>query len=139
MPFVQLFTDGSCYPNPGPGGWAFVLRHPSSGKEIERSGSSCATTNNRMELQAVIAGLMALTRPSEVEITTDSQYVISVCRSSQAGKTRKKNTDLCKRLIPLLAIHKCRFVWVRGHEGHTENERCDVLAGVARRLVTNGR
>ena len=84
LPVVQLFTDGACSGNPGPGGWAFILKHPASGKIIEASGGEPATTNNRMELQAVISGLEALKRPSEVEIVIDSEYVARGCRTALA-------------------------------------------------------
>ena len=141
-PKVHLFTDGACSGNPGPGGWAFILRHPASQKEIERSGGEKATTNNRMELMAVICGFEALTRPSEVDLYSDSQYVLKGLNEWMAGwkargwktaaKKPVKNQDLWMRLDALLEGHTVRFHWVRGHNDHAENERCDKLAVAAR-------
>jgi ribonuclease HI len=113
LPLVLLFTDGACSGNPGPGGWAFILRHPASGKERERSGGDPQTTNNRMELLAVIEGLTALKAPSKVELYSDSQYVLNGLRE-------------------LMSSHELTFHWVEGHAGHPENERCDQLAVAAR-------
>lgn len=137
-PHVQLFTDGACSGNPGPGGWAFILRHPASGKEIERSGGEPETTNNRMELLAVIEGLAAITRPSQVDLTSDSQYVLNGLKEwldqwkkrgwRTASKAPVKNQDLWERLDLLRAHHDIRFHWIRGHNQHPENERCDQLA-----------
>lgn len=133
---VQLFTDGACLGNPGPGGWAALLRAGS--KEREISGAEPDTTNNRMELMAVIAALEALTRPSELTIYTDSQYVQKGAEEWMAGWKRRgwktaggdpvKNRDLWERLAAALQPHKTRWQWVRGHNGHVENERVDVLA-----------
>ncbi len=144
LPFVQLFTDGACSGNPGPGGLAYILKHPATGKVVEASGGEAGTTNNRMELQAVIAGLGALKRRSSVEIVTDSEYV---ARGSQEwlpgwkrngwrrreGKKLKplKNEEHWRKLDELLAQHDVRFTVVRGHAGHIENERCDELAVAA--------
>lgn len=143
-PEVQLFTDGACSGNPGPGGWAFVLRHPRSGKQIEHSGAERDTTNNRMELTAVIRGLESLKRPTSVELITDSIYVgrgLSewLARWKANGWRRRerkswaavKNEDLWRRLDELLAKHRVRFTHVRGHTGHPDNERCDSLAVAA--------
>jgi ribonuclease HI len=143
-PEVQLFTDGACSGNPGPGGWAFLLRHPASGKELERSGSERETTNNRMELLAVIRGLEALKRPAAVELVTDSTYVgrglsewmakwkANGWRRREKGAWKEvKNEDLWRQLDALLARHRVRFTHVRGHAGHAENERCDALAVAA--------
>ncbi len=143
-PEVQLFTDGACSGNPGPGGWAFLLRHPASGKEIERSGAERETTNNRMELLGVIRGLEALKRPASVELVTDSVYVgrgitewLPKWKANgwrrREGKQLKdiKNEDLWRRLDHLLSRHRVRFTHVRGHAGHPENERCDTLAVAA--------
>lgn len=137
-PRVLLFTDGACSGNPGPGGWGFVLRHPASGKQIERSGAERETTNNRMELVAVIEGLRELTKPSIVELTSDSQYVLKgldewlAAWKKRGWKTasRKpvKNEDLWRLLDELRSEHTIQFHWIRGHTGHPENERCDVLA-----------
>jgi ribonuclease HI len=142
LPLVHLFTDGACSGNPGPGGWAFILRHPASGKEIERSGGERATTNNRMELQAVIEGLSALSKPSSVDLYSDSQYVLNGLNEwieswkrrgwKTADKKPVKNQDLWERLDELKTTHTLRFHWVRGHNEHPENERCDALAVAAR-------
>ncbi len=141
-PGVELFTDGACSGNPGPGGWAFLLRHPKSGKAVERSGGEYDTTNNRMELTAVIEGLTALTRPSVVELYSDSQYVLKGLNEWMAGWKRKgwktaskqpvKNVDLWKQLDELREGHTIHFHWVKGHAGHPENERVDELAVIER-------
>ena len=137
MKQVEIFTDGACSGNPGPGGWGTVLRFGEHEKEL--SGGEASTTNNRMELTAVIEGLKALKEPCLVTLTTDSKYV---CDSITKGwvygwqkrgwvKSDKKpalNVDLWEQLLPLLEKHKVTFVWVKGHAGHPENERCDRLA-----------
>jgi ribonuclease HI len=133
---VQLFTDGACKGNPGPGGWGVLLRYAEHEKEL--FGGSRNTTNNRMELTAVIKGLEALSRPCEVMIVTDSQYVkqgitqwITRWRRNgwlTAAKQPVKNQDLWEALDALLARHKVQWQWVRGHAGHPENERVDALA-----------
>ena len=143
-PEVQLFTDGGCSGNPGPGGWAFVLRHLASGKELERAGAERHTTNNRMELTAVIRGLAALKRSTRVELLSDSVYVgrgLSewLPKWKANGWRRRdgkrwaeiKNEDLWRVLDQLLGKHAVRFTHVRGHSGHPENERCDTLAVAA--------
>jgi ribonuclease HI len=143
-PAVQLFTDGACSGNPGPGGWAYILRHPASGREIERSGAERETTNNRMELLAVIQGLSALKRPSRVELFTDSQYVGKglsewmpkwKAHGWRRGKGHDakpvKNLELWQQLDELVSRHRVEFVYVAGHSGHPENERCDLLAVAA--------
>lgn len=140
-PFVQLFTDGACSGNPGPGGWAYVLRHPASGKEVEVAGGAQLTTNNQMELSAVIRGLAALTRSSDVEVITDSAYVANGAQQwmpgwKKNGWKRKekgrlkpvKNVEYWQELDSLLNKHNVRFTLVKGHSGHPENERCDELA-----------
>lgn len=144
LPAVQLFTDGACRGNPGPGGWAYILRHPATGTEKEAAGGEADTTNNRMELSAVIEGLKALKRRSQVEVVTDSAYVADGCSQWLAGWKRNgwkrrekgrskpvKNEDLWRELDELLAKHKVRFTRIRGHAGHPENERCDELAVAA--------
>jgi ribonuclease HI len=141
---VILFSDGACSGNPGPGGWAFVLRHPRSGKELEQSGSERETTNNRMELLAVIRGLETLKRPASVEVVSDSTYVLKGMaewlpkwkangwRRREGGHWKEvKNEDLWRRLDELLAKHRVRVTHIRGHTGHPENERCDALAVAA--------
>ena len=141
---VQLFADGACSGNPGPGGWAFILKHPGSGKELSRSGGQRETTNNRMELTAVIRGLEALKRPASVELVTDSMYVgkglsewLPKWKANgwrrREGKSLKeiKNEDLWRQLDELIGGHKIKFTHVLGHAGHEENERCDALAVAA--------
>lgn len=139
-PEVVLFTDGACSGNPGPGGWAFILRHPASGTEKVESGSEAETTNNRMELLAVIRGLEALKRPTVVELVTDSEYVGKGLTQWMAkwkvnhwrrGSSAVKNADLWRRLDELASTHRVTFTHVRGHCGHPENERCDQLAVAA--------
>ena len=151
LPQVRLFTDGACRGNPGPGGWACILRHPSSGSEKELSGGLAETTNNQMELQAVISGLEALTARTDVEVITDSEYVAKGCtqwvpgwkknnwRRRQGGKFKPvKNEDFWRKLDDLLGQHQVRFTVVRGHSGHPENERCDELAVEAALRIQNG-
>lgn len=138
LPVVHLFTDGACSGNPGPGGWAFILRHPVSKAERESSGGEPATTNNRMELRAVIEGLTALTRRSRVELYSDSKYVLDGLKSWLASWKKRgwktvdkkpvKNVDLWQALDELAQKHDVEFHWIRGHAGHPENERCDELA-----------
>ena len=141
LPFVRIFTDGACRGNPGPGGWAYILRHPASGKQKEASGGVASTTNNQMELQAVISALEALNDCCEAEVVTDSQYVAKGSREWMPNWKRNdwrrrekgswkpvKNVELWKRLDELLARHRVRFTVVKGHSGHPENERCDELA-----------
>lgn len=140
-PHVLLFTDGACSGNPGPGGWAFVLKHPASGSAREDSGGDPATTNNRMEMTAAIRGFQALTRPSRVELWSDSEYVLKGLREwlpgwkargwKTAAKKPVKNVDLWQELDELVQGHQVTFHWVRGHDGHPENERCDQLAVAA--------
>lgn len=138
---VEIFTDGACSGNPGPGGYGVILRFGEHVKEL--SGGEHETTNNRMELTGVIKGLAALKEPCEVTLTTDSKYVVdSVTKGWVYGwqkngwvKSDKKpalNVDLWKELLPLLEKHKVTFVWVKGHAGHPENERCDQLAVIQR-------
>ena len=144
LPFVQLFTDGACKGNPGPGGWGCILRHPASKTEKEFSGGNPSTTNNQMELQAVIEGLKLLTRPSRVEVVTDSTYVAKGSKEWLPGWKRNgwkrkdgsklvpiKNEEFWKQLDGLLIKHQVMFKLVPGHAGHAENERCDVLAVAA--------
>ncbi|MGA9332895.1 MAG: ribonuclease HI [Rudaea sp.] len=133
---VEVFTDGACLGNPGPGGWAALLRHKTVEKAI--SGSEPNTTNNRMELMAAISALEALRRPSRVRLTTDSQYVKQGIESWLARwqangwrtSDRKpvKNQDLWQRLAVAASAHEVRWHWTRGHSGHAENERVDKLA-----------
>lgn len=141
-PHVLLYTDGACSGNPGPGGWAYILRHPATGKEREASGGDPDTTNNRMELLAVIEGLRALKSPSRVDVYSDSKYVLGGLSEwldqwkargwRTAGKKAVKNEDLWRILDDLRAKHTLDFHWIRGHNEHPENERCDQLAVAAR-------
>ncbi|HCS92151.1 MAG: ribonuclease HI [Thiohalocapsa sp. PB-PSB1] len=133
---VEIFTDGACKGNPGPGGWGALLRFGKHEKEL--CGGEQQTTNNRMELMAVIQGLEALTRPCVVDLSVDSRYVRDGVESWMARwkrngwMTRKrepvKNQDLWQRLDAALAAHSVRWHWVKGHSGHAENERADQLA-----------
>ena len=140
---VEIFSDGACSGNPGPGGYGVILRFGEHIKEL--SGGEHETTNNRMELTGVIKGLDALKEPCEVTLTTDSKYVVdSVTKGWVYGcksKGWKKSdgipalyVDLWEQLLPLLQKHKVNFVWVKGHAGHPENERCDKLAVIQRDL-----
>jgi ribonuclease HI len=144
LPEVELFTDGACSGNPGPGGWAFILRHPATGKEKESSGGVAETTNNRMELLAVVRALEALRKPSHVKLMTDSVYVgkglsewLAKWKANgwrrREGKQWKevKNEDLWRRLDELIARHQLTYIQVAGHSGHLENDRCDELAVAA--------
>jgi len=136
---VMLATDGACSGNPGPGGWGALLRY--RGSERELSGAEPHTTNNRMELMAVIAGLEALTRPCPVRIVTDSEYVMKGITQWLDGWKRNgwktsrkgavKNVDLWQRLEAALGAHQVTWEWVRGHVGHPDNERVDALARAA--------
>lgn len=133
---VEIFTDGACSGNPGPGGWGALLRY--GGAERELSGGEAATTNNRMEMMAAIQALETLTRPVKVRIYTDSQYVRDGITAwlprwkargwKTADRKPVKNVDLWQRLDAAAALHDIQWVWVRGHSGHPENERADKLA-----------
>ena len=142
LPKVEIFTDGACKGNPGPGGWGAILR-AANGKERELSGGEAPTTNNRMELKAAIEALNALSKPCRVELHTDSNYVkdgitkwIHGWRRNgwrTADKKPVKNVELWQRLDAALKPHEVRWHWIKGHAGHAENERADQLAreGVA--------
>jgi len=134
---VELFCDGACSGNPGPGGWGIILRY--KGRERELSGGAADTTNNRMELTALIEGLRAIREPCRVTVTTDSEYVANGINKGWARgwrrngwvKSDKKpalNADLWEALLDELDRHTVTVRWVRGHSGHPENERCDRLA-----------
>ena len=135
-PDVEIFTDGACSGNPGPGGWGALLR--AGGKEREMSGGQAATTNNRMEMMAAIEALEALNRPSRVRLFTDSSYLKDGITRwlpqwkkrgwKTADKKPVKNVDLWQRLELAAESHKVDWHWVRGHDGHVENERADLLA-----------
>lgn len=143
-PEVILYTDGGCSGNPGPGGWAYVMRHVPTGREKEDSGAELMTTNNRMELQAVIEGLQALKRRVRVQVVTDSSYVKNGIegwlegwkargwmRKTSSGMQPVKNVDLWQKLDELVQQYDATFKHVKGHSGHPENERCDELAVAA--------
>ena len=137
MKKIELFTDGACSGNPGPGGWGAILRY--NGHEKELCGGEAETTNNRMELTAVIEGLSALKEPCEIELFTDSKYVCDAVAKrwvyswkangwKKADKKPALNVDLWEKLLELLDTHKVNFNWIKGHAGHPKNERCDTLA-----------
>ncbi len=140
-PEVILYTDGACSGNPGPGGWGFILTHVPTGKSLEASGGRPHTTNNQMELQAVIEGLQKLKRPTRVHVVTDSSYVVKGitewiknwkrndwrCKT-QGGWEPVKNVEYWKKLDAFCQIHQITFEHVPGHAGHPQNERCDELA-----------
>ena len=137
MKKVEIFTDGACKGNPGPGGWGAILRYGKVEKEI--SGGEKETTNNRMEISAVLEALKCLKEPCEVTLYSDSQYVCNALKLGWAKKWQKNNwmrtnkdpalnADLWKELLSLYDKHKVEIVWVKGHAGHPENERCDRLA-----------
>jgi ribonuclease HI len=148
-PIVHLFTDGACIDNPGPGGWAYVLKHPATGREKEECGGVPATTNNRMEITAVIRGMESLRKASRIELFSDSEYVVKgitvwipkwkTCgwRKTPKAAACVKNDDLWRRLDELLCSHTVRARWIRGHAGHPENERCDRLATAAAMRAEN--
>jgi ribonuclease HI len=140
---VTIYTDGACLGNPGPGGYGVVLLYGNHRKEL--SGGYRLTTNNRMELTAAIQGLAALKEPCEVELFSDSEYVVNAIEKGWArrwqandwyrqNKKMAENRDLWEELLRLCERHKVRFEWIRGHAGHVENERCDQLAVQAARL-----
>jgi ribonuclease HI len=149
--FVRLFSDGACSGNPGPGGWAYILQHPNSSRTCDASGAEVHTTNNRMELRAVIEGLASLKRPCSVELITDSQYVAKGISEwlpkwkSQGWQRREggrfqpvKNEDLWRRVDELIARHQVRVTHVLGHRGHPENEACDRMAVAAYQALRDG-
>ncbi len=139
LPFVEIATDGACKGNPGPGGWGAILRQ--GARERELSGAESATTNNRMELMAAIMALRALKKPCRVELSTDSKYVMDGITKwihgwqrngwRTADKKPVKNAELWQALIEAARPHKIDWKWVKGHNGHPENERADELANAA--------
>jgi ribonuclease HI len=143
---VEIFTDGACSGNPGPGGWGAILRY--RGKEREMRGGEAATTNNRMEMMAAIQALEALKKPSRVKLHTDSQYLkdgitkyIHAWRArgwKTADKKPVKNIDLWRRLETAIKPHRVEWLWVRGHDGHAENERADALARAGLKELREG-
>lgn len=135
-PFVEIYADGACSGNPGVGGYGAILR--SGGKEKELSGCEEATTNNRMELTGVISALEALKKPCRVRVTTDSNYVVKgmsewingwiMNKWKNSQKKEVLNRDLWERLLKVSQPHEIEWAWIKGHDGHPENERCDKLA-----------
>ena len=145
MSKVYLYTDGACSGNPGPGGWACLLKYNDVQKEI--SGGTTETTNNQMELTAVIEGLSLLKKPCEVELFTDSKYVLEGATKwldgwiqkgwKKADKKPVLNRELWEKLLPLLEKHTIAWHWVKGHAGHPENERVDTMACIERDTFAN--
>jgi ribonuclease HI len=143
---VEIWTDGGCKPNPGPGGWGAILRF--KGTERELSGGEADTTNNRMELTAAAEALTALTRPCKVRLHTDSEYLKNGITRWHTGWVRKnwrnaagepvKNMDLWRRILDAAKPHEIEWIWVRGHSGDVMNERADVLATQARERLERG-
>lgn len=144
MKTVEIFTDGACSGNPGPGGWRAILRY--NGTEKVLSGAESHTTNNRMELSAVLYALSALKEPCRVILTSDSKYVIDSISKGWVYSWQKKNwkksdgkpalnVDLWQGLLPLLEKHNVTFNWIKGHRGHPENERCDEIAVAEREKI----
>lgn len=132
MKYVEIYTDGACSGNPGPGGWAAILKYGEHVMQIQ--GGNPRTTNNRMELTAVRQGLAALKESCNVRVFTDSKYIVDAINKNwlekwaRAGFKKKKNEDLWVDLIALMEIHNVEFVWIKGHDGDYYNERCDRLA-----------
>ncbi|MGN0009369.1 MAG: ribonuclease HI [Desulfovibrionaceae bacterium] len=136
---VLVYSDGSCLGNPGPGGWGAILRTADAGAERRMCGGFRLTTNNRMEITAVLEALRALKEPCIVDVYTDSRYVCDSIEKKwlfgwqkrnwiKADKKPAKNRDLWERMLPLLGTHEVRFHWLKGHAGHPENEACDCMA-----------
>jgi ribonuclease HI len=141
-PRVEIYTDGACEPNPGPGGYGAVLLHPK--KRLEASGGFRLTTNNRMEIYGAIKGLELLKQPCQVTLHTDSQYLVNAMMAGWVASWKKKgwwrtnkeralNVDLWEKLLELCATHQVEFRWIKGHAGDPENERCDQLSCAALR------
>lgn len=146
MKTVYLYTDGSCSGNPGPGGWGAILRYKNTEKEY--SGGELETTNNRMEMTAIIEGLSKLKESCHVVLTSDSKYVLDGLSKGWAAGWRKKNwirsnkkpalnADLWEILLDLTEKHTLEYCWIKGHAGHLENERCDELAVAATEIYKN--
>lgn len=149
--YVKIYTDGACSGNPGPGGWAFIMEHPASGKRLERAGAEPMTTNNRMEITSALQGLLLLKRPCRVEIVTDSQYLakgmLEWLPGWKANGFRRRegssfkplqNEDLWRAVDEQLQRHEIQVVHVKGHSGHPENERCDQMAVAAYKRLMAG-
>ena len=151
QPDVIIYTDGACSGNPGPGGWAAILRHPATGSDKKLSGGDPETTNNRMELMAAIQGIRAVKGRQCVRLVSDSEYVLKGLtvwihgwiannwrRGRKAGAPPVKNADLWQTLHELVQQHEMTYEHVRGHSGHPENEECDRLAVAAIERVRRG-
>ncbi len=144
-PAVILYADGACSGNPGPGGWCAILEDPVTGRTFELTGADPQTTNNRMELTAVLEGLRRLKAPSRVRVVTDSRYIVDGMKSwirtwvangwRTSDRKPVKNRELWEELLRLSKLHEVRFEWTAGHSGHPENERCDQLAVEAYRKL----
>ena len=145
MKKVQIYTDGACSGNPGPGGFGAILVCGTYEKEL--SGGEVSTTNNRMELLAVVTALQALKEPCDVTLTSDSTYVVHAVNKGWLWNWERKdfmrtktqpipNAELWRQLLAVMQLHTVRFVWVRGHNGHPYNERCDPLAVAAARRIS---
>lgn len=137
MDSVKIYSDGACSKNPGPGGWACILKHQKN--ELKLSGGEMNTTNNRMELTAIIEALKALKKNCNLQIFTDSKYIVDSINKGWAKKWQKnnwmknkrekaQNVDLWQALLSLIEPHNSEFIWVKGHNGHPENELCDKMA-----------
>lgn len=137
MKTVYIFTDGACRGNPGPGGWGAILRYKDTEKEL--SGGEADTTNNRMELTALIKAMQTLKEPCHVVVTSDSKYVLDALQKGwakgwqargwkKADKKPALNPDLWQQMLELIDGHQMEYQWIQGHAGHAENERCDALA-----------
>lgn len=137
MDYVEIYSDGACSKNPGPGGWACILKHKSH--ELKLSGSEPETTNNRMELTAIIRALQALKKTCKLKIFTDSKYIVDSINNGWAQKWQQNNwiksnkqkalnPDLWQQILSLIKQHQTEFIWVKGHNGHPENELCDKMA-----------
>lgn len=146
MKDVEIFTDGACQGNPGPGGWGSILRYNNHEKEI--SGGEKYTTNNRMEITAVLEAIRLLKEPCNITLYSDSQYVCNAIEKGWAKKWRSNcwmrtkkdpaiNADLWEQLLTIIEKHNLNIVWVKGHAGHPENERCDQLAVAAAQKAKN--
>lgn len=146
MKDVEIFTDGACQGNPGPGGWGSILRYNNHEKEI--SGGEKYTTNNRMEITAVLEAIRLLKEPCNITLYSDSQYVCNAIEKGWAKKWRSNgwmrtkkdpaiNADLWEQLLNIIEKHNLNIVWVKGHAGHPENERCDQLAVAAAQKAKN--
>ena len=150
MKIVRIYSDGACSGNPGPGGWGAIIQCDKPKAEKELSGAEANTTNNRMEMLAIIEALGLLKEACDITIYTDSTYVADAFRKRwidswqkngwrTAAKTPVKNEDLWRRMLEVLALHKVKWEWIRGHAGHPQNERADRLAVAAREEIAGAK